>query len=128
MILQVEHIAKDFGSGALFRDVTFRIKSRDRVALVGVNGAGKTTLLNIIAGKEFADSGEVIFAKGVEVGYLVEHVINSTIVDTQYKSGRAGSTTNATAKQYPGYTTGSIAKATINSENSTVVHRCAHES
>ncbi len=75
MILQVEHIAKDFGSGTLFRDVTFRIKSRDRVALVGVNGAGKTTLLNIIAGKEFADSGEVIFAKGVEVGYLEQEAI-----------------------------------------------------
>ncbi len=53
--------------------------------------------------------------------YVVEHIINSTIVDTQYKSGRAGSTTNATAKQYPGYTAGTIAKATINSENSTVV-------
>ncbi len=75
MVLQIEHISKDFGSGQLFRDVTFRLRSGDRVALVGVNGAGKTTLLNIISGKEFADSGEVIFAKGVEVGYLEQEAI-----------------------------------------------------
>lgn len=75
MVLQIEHISKDFGSGPLFRDVTFRLKRGDRVALVGVNGAGKTTLLNIISGREFADSGNIILGKGVEVGYLEQEAI-----------------------------------------------------
>lgn len=75
MILQLEHITKSFGSRVLFNDVTFRLEEYDRFALVGPNGAGKTTLLNIITGKEDADSGRVILAKGAKVGYLEQEAI-----------------------------------------------------
>ncbi|MDO4842073.1 MAG: ATP-binding cassette domain-containing protein [Phoenicibacter congonensis] len=75
MILQVEHLSKDFGFGPLFRDVTFRLRPGERLALVGVNGAGKTTLLNIISGAESPDSGEVILEKGADVGYLRQEAI-----------------------------------------------------
>ena len=75
MILQVEHLSKDFGFGSLFRDVTFRLKSGERLALVGVNGAGKTTLLNIIAGVEHPDNGDVIVEKGADIGYLRQEAI-----------------------------------------------------
>ena len=45
------------------------------MALVGVNGAGKTTLLNIISGCDHSDSGDVIFEKGADVGYLRQEAI-----------------------------------------------------
>ena len=35
------------------------IHAQERVAIVGASGAGKSTLLNLIAGFEFADSGEI---------------------------------------------------------------------
>lgn len=75
MILQVEHLSKDFGFGPLFRDVTFRLRAGERMALVGVNGAGKTTLLNIISGCDHPDSGDVVFEKGADVGYLKQEAI-----------------------------------------------------
>ncbi|MDO4532645.1 MAG: ABC-F family ATP-binding cassette domain-containing protein [Coriobacteriia bacterium] len=75
MIVQLEHISKSFGGRELFRDVTFKLEEYDRMALVGANGAGKTTLLNIISGREDADEGEVIFAKGARVGYLEQEAI-----------------------------------------------------
>ena len=92
MILQVEHLSKDFGFGPLFRDVTFRLRAGERMALVGVNGAGKTTLLNIISGEEHADAGDVIFEKGADVGYLKQEAIEmddnevfSEVISSQVK-------------------------------------------
>ena len=73
--MQVEHISKDFGQGPIFKDVTFRLKDGERLALVGVNGAGKTTILNIIAGIESPDSGQVVLLKGNSVGYLKQEAI-----------------------------------------------------
>lgn len=75
MIMQLEHITKSYGSRVLFSDVSLRLEEHDRLALVGPNGAGKTTLLNIIAGKDGADEGKVVFAKGVQVGYLEQEAI-----------------------------------------------------
>ncbi len=75
MIMQLEHITKSFGGRELFHDVTFKLEEYDHLALVGANGAGKTTLLNIITGREDADSGETIFAKGARVGYLEQEAI-----------------------------------------------------
>ncbi len=75
MIMQLEHITKSFGGRELFHDVTFKLEEYDHLALVGANGAGKTTLLNIITGREDADSGEIIFAKGARVGYLEQEAI-----------------------------------------------------
>ncbi len=75
MIMQLEHIGKAFGSRHLFDDVTLKLEEYDRLALVGPNGAGKTTLLNIVSGKEDADSGRVLFAKGASVGYLEQEAI-----------------------------------------------------
>ncbi len=73
--MQLEHITKSFGGRELFHDVTFKLEEYDHLALVGANGAGKTTLLNIITGREDADSGEIIFAKGARVGYLEQEAI-----------------------------------------------------
>ncbi len=84
MIMQVEHISKSFGGRTLFYNASFRLEAYDRLALVGSNGAGKTTLLNIIAGEEDADEGRVVFAKGVELGYLKQEAIemqNRSIFD-----------------------------------------------
>ena len=75
MIMQVEHLTKSFGGRTLFSDVTFKLEEYDRLALVGPNGAGKTTMLNIISGREDADEGRVLFAKGARVGYLEQEAI-----------------------------------------------------
>lgn len=78
MIMQLEHISKSFGGRQLFHDVTFRLEEYERLALVGPNGAGKTTMLNIISGREDADEGRVLFAKGARVGYLEQEAIEMT--------------------------------------------------
>ncbi len=75
MIITVDRIAKSIGERVLFADAFLRVGVRDRVALVGANGTGKTTLLEIISGDQQPDSGSVVRAKGVTVGYLRQEAI-----------------------------------------------------
>ena len=69
-ILTVNNLAKTYITDEIFADVTFQIMEREHVALVGVNGSGKSTALRIIAGVEYASSGEIIQANGLRVTYL----------------------------------------------------------
>lgn len=71
-ILSVENLSKSFGVNLLFENLTFGISDGDKTALVAPNGTGKSTLLKILAGKEPADSGEVMTQNGIRVGYLAQ--------------------------------------------------------
>ena len=68
--LQISSLTKSYGDRLLFADISFGISEGQRIGLIAKNGTGKTTLLNIIAGKEDADSGEVIFRRDLRIGYL----------------------------------------------------------
>ena len=68
--LQVENLSKRFGEQLLFENVTFGIGKNQKVALIAKNGMGKSTLLRIIAGKDSADTGTVIFRNDISIGIL----------------------------------------------------------
>jgi ATP-binding cassette subfamily F protein uup len=72
-ILSLESISKNYGLKPLFQNVSLGFDSTDRVGVVGVNGSGKTTLLRLVAGEEQPDSGRIVFAEGVSVGYLPQN-------------------------------------------------------
>ncbi|VAV86322.1 Bis-ABC ATPase Uup, partial [hydrothermal vent metagenome] len=57
---------------------------------VAKNGAGKTSILNILSGKDEADSGQVIFRKGLKVSFLSQNPElnnNLTVEETIFDSG-----------------------------------------
>jgi ATP-binding cassette subfamily F protein uup len=94
--LQVENVSKSFGDLTVLRNVTFGIQQNQRVALIARNGSGKTTLLNIIAGKDSADSGIVVFRNGLRVGYLEQNPVlveNASILENVFTSDDSISTT-----------------------------------
>ncbi|HEY0385217.1 MAG TPA: ABC-F family ATP-binding cassette domain-containing protein [Pyrinomonadaceae bacterium] len=72
-ILAIETISKNYGLGPLFENVSLGLNSEDRIGVVGANGSGKTTFLRLIAGAEQPDSGRIIFAEGVTIGYLPQN-------------------------------------------------------
>ena len=69
-ILQVSDIALTFGGDPIFSDLSVVVQPGDRVALVGRNGSGKSTLMKVMAGLVEADTGAVVAAPGVSVGYM----------------------------------------------------------
>ncbi|MCA1565369.1 MAG: ABC-F family ATP-binding cassette domain-containing protein [Acidobacteria bacterium] len=72
-ILSIESLSKNYGLRPLFQNVTLGFDSQDRIGVVGVNGSGKTTLLRLIAGAEQPDTGRIVFAEGVSLGYLPQN-------------------------------------------------------
>ena len=60
-MISVEGLCVTFGVKPLFRDVSFVVNERDRIALVGKNGAGKSTLLKILKGLQQPTNGAVSY-------------------------------------------------------------------
>ncbi len=65
----------EFGGTTLFKNVSFSINEKDRIALMGKNGAGKSTLLKILAGERPPTSGRVSSPKGTVIAYLPQHLM-----------------------------------------------------
>ncbi len=68
--LSVNSISKSFGIKTLFSNVSFGIEKGDKTALIAANGSGKSTMLKILVGMIQPDSGTVIYANDIKVGYL----------------------------------------------------------
>ncbi len=69
-MISIDGLTVEFGVKPLFKDVSFVINERDRIALVGKNGAGKSTMLKILCGLQKPTSGFVSIPNDTTVGYL----------------------------------------------------------
>ena len=69
-MISIDGLTVEFGVKPLFKDVSFVINERDRIALVGKNGAGKSTMLKILCGLQKPTGGFVSIPNDTTVGYL----------------------------------------------------------
>ena len=74
-MISVDNLTVEFGGTTLFKDITFQINEKDRIALMGKNGAGKSTLLKILAGVRQATRGTVNVPRDCTVAYLPQHLM-----------------------------------------------------
>ena len=74
-MVSVDGLTVEFGGTTLFKDVSFVINPKDRIALMGKNGAGKSTLLKILAGMRTPTRGAVSVPKDCTVCYLPQHMM-----------------------------------------------------
>jgi ATPase subunit of ABC transporter with duplicated ATPase domains len=68
--LSVSGLKKSFADDLLFEQITFDLKTEERLGLIGPNGSGKTTLLKIVYGLESMDEGAIAVRKDGVIGYL----------------------------------------------------------
>ena len=73
-MISIDSIIVEFGGNALFENVSFLIKEKEKIALIGRNGAGKTTLLKLIAGEMSPTRGNISRPKNLTIGYLPQHI------------------------------------------------------
>lgn len=70
--ISLNNVKKTFGFKNVLNDISFEIKTGERVAPIGDNGCGKSTILNIITGLEKPDSGTLSIKKDSNIGYLMQ--------------------------------------------------------
>ncbi|MDO4270974.1 MAG: ABC-F family ATP-binding cassette domain-containing protein [Eubacteriales bacterium] len=73
-VLKVRDITKSYNDREILHEISFNIRNRERVALLGANGAGKTTLLKILLGEETPDGGVIRKGVGLKPAYLPQQV------------------------------------------------------
>ena len=74
-MVSVDALTVEFGGTTLFKDISFVINPKDRIALMGKNGAGKSTLLKILAGVRQPSRGNVSVPKDCTICYLPQHMM-----------------------------------------------------
>jgi len=74
-MISVDGLAVEFGGTVLFKDVSFVVNDKDRIALMGKNGAGKSTLLKIMAGAQTPSKGRISAPKDAVIAYLPQHLM-----------------------------------------------------
>lgn len=88
-MISIENLSVEFGVKPLFRNVSFVINDRDRIALVGKNGAGKSTMLKIICGLQKPSEGNVAIPADTTIGYLPQVMVlqdNTTVKEEARKA------------------------------------------
>lgn len=70
--ISLNKINKNYGFNSVLNDLSFDIKTGERVSLIGRNGCGKTTTLRLIMGLERPDSGTINIRKESTIGYLTQ--------------------------------------------------------
>ncbi len=73
-IISMENISKSFSQKPLIENMSFGIEDDDRIGLVGINGTGKSTFLKIISGHILPDSGNIVRAGNIRIGYLSQYL------------------------------------------------------
>jgi branched-chain amino acid transport system ATP-binding protein len=73
-ILKVNQIRCSYDKAPVIFDVSFEVKEKELVAIVGANGAGKSTIMKTIAGLMNPKSGTINF-KGKDISQLPAHMV-----------------------------------------------------
>ena len=73
-MIYLQNLNKQFGPKKILKDVSFHLRPRERVGLIGENGTGKTTLFRIIMKTESVDAGKIVFRKGAQAATLEQEL------------------------------------------------------
>lgn len=76
-LLRADNLDKNYGTKQLLDNISFLIKEKDRIGLIGINGTGKSTLIKILSGKDHAEKGSIDYPNDYKIGYLSQDTIFS---------------------------------------------------
>jgi len=78
-IYNLEKVSAGYKKTTVLRNVSLRLDTDDRIALLGANGNGKSTFIKLLAGEIQATSGVISKSPKLKIGYFDQH--QSTSLD-----------------------------------------------
>lgn len=81
-LLQLDNVSMSFGGLKVAQDVSFTLRTGDRVGLIGPNGAGKTTLVNLVTGNLYPSAGRILLENDDVTRSGISHRVRHGLVRT----------------------------------------------
>ncbi|MBT7443461.1 MAG: ATP-binding cassette domain-containing protein [Methylococcales bacterium] len=72
-LVSLDNTTAGYGDISILNPLQLSINPGDRIGLLGPNGAGKSTLIKLIAQELTPQSGDIIYAKDMTIGYFAQH-------------------------------------------------------
>lgn len=78
--IEFQDVSYSYGGGkvVIFKNFSFKIKNKSRVAILGSSGSGKTTLMKLLLGLHPVESGKIII-NGIEIGKINPKDLRSAV-------------------------------------------------
>ena len=87
-ILECRSLSFNYGDGtsktSVLKNLDFRVKTEERIAIIGQSGCGKSTLLNLLAGLDMPSQGEVLI-DNKNIANMKEHQRTENIISDKIK-------------------------------------------
>ena len=92
--IELNNIKKNYGIKNILDGFNLRIKTGERVALIGQNGSGKSSLIKMILDEDKDYSGNIKLGASIKIGYIPQNIvfedINQNVLD-YFEDGNIGS-------------------------------------
>jgi len=76
-LIQMEKLSAGYGDVEILKSIKLNLVPGSRIGLLGRNGAGKSTLIKLLAGEIKQQSGKLVAAGELKIGYFAQHQLDS---------------------------------------------------
>jgi ABC transport system ATP-binding/permease protein len=83
-LVLLKQICLNYTTKDILKDINLQISKGEKYALVGNNRSGKSSLMKIIAKIIEPDEGEIIYSRGVRVGYISQEIAELELTGMEY--------------------------------------------
>ena len=82
-VLDVESLSKSYDGEKVFENLSFKVKSEDKIAIIGGNGVGKSTLLKILMEEIEAERGTMKWGQTITYSYFPQNTTDLVVGDEE---------------------------------------------
>ncbi|WP_293764556.1 ATP-binding cassette domain-containing protein [uncultured Aquitalea sp.] len=76
-LVRLDKVGIGYGDKTILNGLSLSVEAGSRIGLLGVNGAGKSTLVKLLANELQPQTGEVVKAQTLKIGYFAQHQLET---------------------------------------------------